>query len=225
MAMTDRRPANTAPETSPATGEPRGFRPASRRRARIATGVALAAVAIGGNVLVYSSLDDKSEVLQVIRNVRAGEIVTSDDLRVVEVDLDPTVPAVAADQIGLVVNQYARVYITSGSLMVEQLVQPMPLVTAGAGVVAVEIRPTRVPSGLRERSRVMIVVVPDNSDDEMFVTTGRVVARGNDADNVTGVFGLSVEVSEMDAPMVAAGNDVRVVVLDPGSDTATEAGG
>lgn len=225
MAMTDRRPANTAPEMSPATGEPRGFRPASRRRARIATGVALAAVAIGGNVLVYSSLDDKSEVLQVIRNVRAGEIVTSDDLRVVEVDLDPTVPAVAADQIGLVVNQYARVYITSGSLMVEQLVQPMPLVTAGAGVVAVEIRPTRVPSGLRERSRVMIVVVPDNSDDEMFVTTGRVVARGNDADNVTGVFGLSVEVSEMDAPMVAAGNDVRVVVLDPGSDTATEAGG
>ncbi len=225
MAMTDRRPANAAPETGPATGEPRGFRPASRRRARIATGVALAAVAIGGNVLVYSSLDDKSEVLQLVRNVRAGEIVTSDDLRVVEVDLDPTVPAVAADQIGLVVNQYARVYITSGSLMVEQLVQPMPLVTAGAGVVAVEIRPTRVPSGLRERSRVMIVVVPDNSDDEMFVTTGRVVARGNDADNVTGVFGLSVEVSEMDAPMVAAGNDVRVVVLDPGSDTATEAGG
>ena len=44
--------------------------------------------------------------------------MTADDLRVVEVDLDPTVPAVGADGIGLVVNQYARVYITSGSLMV-----------------------------------------------------------------------------------------------------------
>ena len=223
MTLTDRQPATTAPEST--SGEPRGFRPASRRRARIAIGAALAAVAIGGNVLVYSSLDDKTEVLQVVRNVRAGEVVTSADLRVVEVDLDPTVPAVAADQIGLVVNQYARVYITSGSLMVEQLVQPAPLVTAGAGVVAVEIRPTRVPSGLRERSRVMIVVVPEDGDDELFVTTGRVVARGTDSDNVTGVFGLSVEVSEADAPFVASGDDVRVVVLDPGSDTATEQGG
>jgi hypothetical protein len=175
--------------------------------------------------LIYASLDDKTEVLQVVRNVRAGEVVTSDDLRVVEVDLDPTVPAVEADQIGLVVNQYARVYITSGSLMVEQLVQPTPLVSAGAGVVAVEIRPSRVPSGLRERSRVMLVVVPENNDDELFVTTGRVVARGSDADAVSGVFGLSVEVAEADAPLVAAGNDVRVVVLDPGSDIATEQGG
>lgn len=223
MTLTDRPTATTPPESS--AGEPRGFRPASRRRSRIAIGAALAALAIGGNVLLYSSLDDKTEVLQVVRNVRAGEVVTSDDLRVVEVDLDPTVPAVAADQIGLVVNQYARVYITSGSLMVQQLVQPTPLVTAGAGVVAVEIRPTRVPSGLRERSRVMIVVLPEDADDDLFVTTGRVVARGTDADNVTGVFGLSVEVAEGDAPAVAAGDDVRVVVLDPGSDTATERGG
>ncbi len=223
MAMTDRRPTTTPTESTSA--EPKGFRPASRRRARVAVGAALAAVAIGGNVLIYSALSDKTEVLQVVRNVRAGELVTNDDLRVVEVDLDPTVPAVGADQIGLVVNQYARVYITSGSLMVQQLVQSTPLVTAGAGVVAVEIRPSRVPSGLRERSRVMIVVVPENSDDEMFVTTGRVVARGNEVDNVTGVFGLSVEVSESDAPLVAAGNDVRVVVLDPGSDTATERDG
>ena len=224
MAMTDRRITPVSADSTPGS-ESRGFRPGSRRRARIAAGAALAAVAIGGNVLIYASLDDKTEVLQVVRNVRAGEVVTSDDLRVVEVDLDPTVPAVEADQIGLVVNQYARVYITSGSLMVEQLVQPTPLVSAGAGVVAVEIRPSRVPSGLRERSRVMLVVVPENNDEELFVTTGRVVARGSDADAVSGVFGLSVEVAEVDAPLVAAGNDVRVVVLDPGSDIATEQGG
>jgi hypothetical protein len=224
MALTERRITPVSADSPPGS-EPRGFRPGSRRRARIAVGAALAAVAIGGNVLIYASLDDKTEVLQVVRNIRAGEVVTSDDLRVVEVDLDPTVPAVEADQIGLVLNQYARVYITSGSLMVEQLVQPTPLVSAGAGVVAVEIRPSRVPSGLRERSRVMLVVVPENNDEELFVTTGRVVARGSDADAVSGVFGLSVEVAEADAPRVAAGNDVRVVVLDPGSDIATEQGG
>lgn len=224
MAMTERRVTATGSDPV-ATAEPRGFRPGSRRRARIAIGAALAAVAIGGNLLVYSALADKTEVLQVVRNVRAGEVVTSDDLRVVEVDLDPTVPVVEADQIGLVVNQYARVYITSGSLMVSQLVQPTPLVTAGAGVVAVEIRPSRVPSGLRERSQVMIVVVPENGDEELFVTTGRVVDTGVVADTASGLRGLSVEVAEVDAPLVAAGNDVRLVVLDPGSDVATEQGG
>ena len=224
MAMTERR-ATTMASDSATSAEPRGFRPGSRRRARIAVGAALAAVAIGGNVLVYSTLDDKTEVLQVVRNVRAGEVVTSGDLRVVEVDLDPTVPVVEADQIGLVVDHYARVYITSGSLMVPQLVQPNPLVTAGAGVVAVEIRPSRVPSGLRERSQVMIVVVPENGDEELFVTTGRVVDTGSVADTVSGLRGLSVEVTEADAPLVAAGNDVRLVVLDPGSDVATEQGG
>jgi hypothetical protein len=223
--VTDRSVANATLDPTSTPGEPRGFRPTSRRRARIALGAALAAVAIGGNVLVYSSLDDKTEVLQVVRNVRAGEMITSSDLRVVEVDVDPTVPTVAANQVGLVVGQYARVYITSGSLMVSQLVQPNPLVAAGASVVAVEIRPTRVPSGLRERSRVMIVVLPSNSDEDVFVTTGRVVARGDDADNVTGVFGLSIEVPEAAASRVAAGDDVRVVVLDPGADPASEAAG
>lgn len=223
--MIDRSAANVTLDSSSTSGEPRGFRPTSRRRARIALGAALAAVAIGGNLLVYSSLDDTTGVLQVVRNVRAGEMITSADLRVVEVDVDPTVPTVASDQIGLVVDQYARVYITSGSLMVPQLVQPNPLVSAGTSVVAVEIRPTRVPSGLRERSRVMIVVLPSNSDDDVFVTTGRVVARGDGADNVTGVFGLSVEIPEADAARVAAGDDVRVAVLDPGTDPASEAVG
>jgi hypothetical protein len=208
-----------------ADAEPRGFRPASRRRVRIATGVALAAVAIGGNVLVYSALDDTTEVLQVVRNVRAGDAITSDDLRVVEVDLDPTVPVVEADDIGLVVGRYARVFIASGTLMVPQLVQSAPLVTVGAGVVAVEVRPSRVPSGLVERSRVMLVVVPDDADVDPFVTTGRVVARGTDVDGVSGVAALSVEVAEADAARVAAADDVRVVLLDPGVDPATEQGG
>lgn len=224
MAMTERR-ADPRVESPSGSSEPRGFRPASRRRARLAGGAALAALAIGGNVLVYSSLDDKTEVVQVIRNVRAGETVTSDDLRIVEVDVDPSVPVVESDDIGLVVNQYARVFIASGTLIVPQLVQSTPLVSAGAGVVAVEIRPTHVPFGLRERSRVMIVVVSDDDGVAPFVTTGRVVFRGADVDGVTGVFALSVEVAEDVAPTVASGDDVRIVLLDPAGDPAMEQAG
>lgn len=221
MAMTDRRPTDQSAQPAE-RDEPRGFRPASRRRTRIAAGAVLAAIAIGGNVLLYTSLDDKTEVLQLVNDVRAGEVVTSDDLRVVEVDLDSTVPAVAAGDIALVVNQYARVYLPSGSLIFDQLVQSSPLVSDGAGVVAVEIRPTQVPAGLTTRSRVLLVIVPEG-DSEPFVTQGRVVRHGADAADGT-TAALSVEVVVADAPTVAAADDVRVVLVEPGVDAATEQG-
>ena len=53
-----------------------GFDPTSRRRSRIAAGVALAAVAIGGNLLVYSNLDASKPVVQAVRDVPAGEQIT-----------------------------------------------------------------------------------------------------------------------------------------------------
>ncbi|MEO6571659.1 MAG: SAF domain-containing protein [Ilumatobacteraceae bacterium] len=197
----------------------------SRRRTRIWLGLGLAAAAVGGNVLLYSSIDDRIEVVQVVDNIRAGQVVTSADLRIVEVDLDPTVPSVAASDIATVIDQYARVYIASGTLMASQLVQPRPLVTPGTGVVAIEIRPTRLPSGLRERSKVLLVVLAADADAPPFVTTGRVVARDGTADDSAGVAALSVEVAVEDAPSVAAGDDVRVVVLDPEIDPAMETSG
>jgi len=221
VALTDRRPAEQTVEPV-GRSEPRGFRPASRRRTRMAAGAVLAAIAIGGNVLLYTSLDDKTEVLQLARDVRAGEVVTSDDLRIVEVDLDATVPAVAADDIALVVNQYARVFLPSGSLIFDQLVQPEPLVTEGAGVVAVEIRPTRVPAGVVTRSRVLLVIARDD-DADPFVAEGRVVRHaGATTDGAAAA--LSVEVAVDDARFVAAADDVRVILVEPGVDAATEQG-
>lgn len=220
MALTERRPVDRPPDQADRAdrAEPRGFRPASRRRSRLAAGAILAAMAIGGNILLYASLDDRTEVLQLVRNVRAGETVTSDDLRIVEVDLDPTVPAVAADDIALVVNRYARVYLPSGTLIFDQLVQSTPLVSDGAGVVAVEIRATRIPAGLSTRSQVLLVVVEEGAS-ELFVTEGRVVRRGAEGDEGGA---LSVEVAVDDAPRVAAADDVRVVLVEPGIDPATE---
>jgi hypothetical protein len=212
-----------AGSTASPNRSPRGFRPASRRRARIALGVFLAAIAIGGNLLVYSSLDHKTEVLQVVRDIPAGQLVSAGDLRVVAVDVDPTVPTVAPSDIASVVNQYARVHIAAGALMVGVFVQPTPLVTAGQGVVAVEIRPTHVPAGLRERSRVMLVVV-DGDGSPGLVTEGRVVARGDASGTSENVMALSVEVRQEDAAAVAAADDVRVALLDPGADPALESG-
>ncbi len=201
-----------------------GFRPASRRRSRIATGVALAACAVGGNVLVYASVNNDTRVLQVIRDIRAGQIVTADDLQVVEVGTGAMVPTVAAGDEALVVNQYARVYIAAGSLLVAQFVQPGPLVTPGQAVVAVEISPSAIPAGLRERSRVQLVISPDQSSLGMVPVSinGRIVAAADESDPVSGRISLSVEVAEGDAARLASSDDVRVVLLDPGDDLALD---
>ena len=203
----------------------RGFRPAARRRTRIAVGVAIAAVAVAGNVLVYASLDDTTEVVQFTDNVHAGERVTGGDVRLIEVDGDiTTANLVPADQIGSIVDQYARTFIPSGSLASLYVVQNTPLVSGGMAVVAVAPSGGQLPFGLSERSRVGIVIgeAPD-----LVQVDGRVVAVSRDDD---GAGSLSVEVTEGAAARVAAAEDVYLVLLDPGTDpavaasTATDAG-
>jgi hypothetical protein len=198
----------------------RGFRPGSRRRARIAAGVAIAAVAVGGNVLVYSSLDDTTSVIQFVDNVNAGDQIASDDIRIIEIDGDvSTANFVPADQVGLIVNQYARTFIPSGSLASVFVVQSSPLVTPGAAVVAVTPDGNLVPDGLRDRSLVRLII----GQGELTLIDARVVAvERNDAG---GASSLSVEVNEADAPIVAAAEQLRVALLDPGIDPATEADG
>ena len=215
------------PEPEPEQSRLRGFRPTSRRRARIAAGSALAAIAVAGNVLVYSSLGDSTEVLQVVSNVRPGQLLTANDFQVVSVDVDGSVPVVPATQLASVTNQYSRVYIAAGTLMVETFVQPTPLISDGTSVVAIEIRSTRVPAGLRERSRVSLIGAGVDGGPAL-VVEGRVVSRGELGTDTSGaaelIVSLSIEVPASSAPTVAASDDIRVALLDPGVDPATEGG-
>lgn len=181
-------------------------------------------MAIGGNVLVYASLDRSTEVVQLVANVRAGDQISAADLRIVEADLDPTVPSVAGADLGALVGQYARTYLPAGSLIIPQVVQPSPLVSAGSGVVAVVATGGGIPAGLIERSRVQLVY---SEGDALNVVEGRVVSRGmptSTGDVADGA--LTVEVAADAAAALAAADDVRVVLLDGDVDPAlNEAGG
>ncbi len=213
------RPPKIAPDHQ--SDGRRGFRPTPRRRARIAAGLALASVAVGGNVLIYSSLGDKVAVVQITSDVRAGEPISAAQVRVVEVALDPTVPFVAGADLAAVIGQHARVHLASGTLLAGHLIQPVPLVSPGTSVVAIEISPSRVPAGLRERSRVALVLVADDRTG-LVTVEGRVVARDDGDDRSTDRAALSVEIPSDQAPAIAASDDVRLVLLDPGIDPAMQ---
>jgi hypothetical protein len=220
MALTEPRVATPGlANDSPA----RGFRPASRRRARVAGGVALIAVAIGGNVLVYSSLDDREPVLQLVRDVPAGEQLTGDDVRPIDVDADDTLLAVPAGRLSTIVGQYAKVRLVAGSLVVTESLQGTPLVSSGAAVVAIQVPDGALPVGLRERSAVELVVpvVGDSSTAAPpTIVSGRVVGLPTAPTTATGTLSLSVEVPAELAATVVASDDVRVVLVQPGIDGA-----
>lgn len=199
----------------------RGFRPAARRRNRIAAGVALGALAVAGNLVVYTSLDDRREVVQAVADIPAGSEVTADMLRTVEVDVDDSVLTVPADRLDLIVGQYAKVRIVSGSLVAAPAVQAGPLVSPGRSVVAVTAPDGEIPAGLRERSRVLLVL-PDR-DGEAGATAqveGRVVALPRPDESRPGSRSVSFEVDAGDAASVAAAELVRIVLVEPDVDPA-----
>lgn len=197
-----------------------GFRPPGRRRARLAVGLLLAALAVVANLLVYSNVSQRRPVLQVVRDVPAGSLIGPDDIREVEVAADPTVRVLDAEQRQMVVGSYARVRLVSGSLVVAEALQTGPLVAPGAAVIAVQVPDGALPVGVRERSRVRLVVPPPRNDDEAgpVEVDGWVVGLPSSPQSVTGRLSLSVEVAEADATRVVTGDDVRVVLLDPAGD-------
>lgn len=199
-----------------------GFRPTARRRNRLVAGLALGAIAIGGNVLVYSSLDSKSSVVQITRDVPAGELITADMLRPIDVGIDDSVSMISADEMASLVGQYARVRLGAGSLVVRPALQLEPLVSVGNAVVAVEVKSAELPNGLRERVPVRIVIPPANSapDQTPRAIDGRIVGLPTPSESGVGTQSVSIEVAEADAPIVAAAPAVRIVLLVPSEDPA-----
>jgi len=222
--MTDTRSRSTStvaatPVTDSVPG--RGFRPPSRHRNRIALGALLAAVAIGGNAWVYSDLDDASAVIQVVRDVPAGAQITADMLRTTDVDADSTVNLVPGERLDALIGRYAKVRLVSGSLITAETLQDVPLVRPGGAIVAIQVAEGTLPIGLRERVPVLLVVGGSTDEEAPTTVTGRVVGLPTATTSGLGVESLSVEVELVDAPRIAAADDVRVVLVEPSEDPAT----
>ena len=199
------------------------FRPAARRWNRIAVGLALGALAIAVNLLVYANLNDSESVVQVVQDVPAGEQLEASMLRTVEADLDSSVNVVAGSDLAGLIGTLARVRLVSGSLVTPQSVQTQPLISAGKAVVAIQVTDGSIPVGLRERVPVELVVpardaVGDASAPS--VVAGRVVGLPAETSNALGTLSVSVEVAADDAASIAAADDVRIVLAEPSIDQA-----
>ncbi len=136
----------------------------------------------------------------------------------IELSADPSLAVVEAADIASVVGQYTRVRIVSGGLLATGLLQSAPLVAPGSAVVAVTLPSGELPAGLRERSQVQVVLLPNGATAAPPPVVGRVVGLPISPDSVTGQMSISLEVTSTDAVAVVSATRVRVVLLDPGID-------
>ena len=186
----------------------------SRARGRLALGALVVAIGVLINLAIYRGIDDKSPVLQLNRDVPAGQQITADDFRTLEIGSDGAFRSVPSSDLHVVVGSYAKVRLIAGTLLAREALQAGPLVAAGASVVAVTIPAGEVPIGLRERSRVSVVMVA--SDRTATSVDGVVVGLPSKAGS-SGQVSVSIELAAKDAGLVAAAEKVRLVLLDPGA--------
>lgn len=186
----------------------------SRARGRLALGALIVAIGVLINLAIYRSVDDKSPVLQLNRDVPAGQQISADDFRTVEIGADGAFRSVPSSDLNAVVGSYAKVRLIAGTLLAREALQGGPLVAPGASVVAVMVPAGEVPIGLRERSRLSVVIVA--SDRTSASVSGTVVGLPSQAGS-SGQVSVSIELAAGDAGAVAAAEKVRLVLLDPGA--------
>jgi hypothetical protein len=198
------------------------MRPQRPIRAVFAGLLVVTSVAIA--VTVYSRIGDRHEVLAVTRTVLAGEQLTDADLREVSISSDGSFASMPASSRGLIVGQYAKVRLVSGSLLVTDSVQSRPLVDPQRVLMSVAVPLTGVPAGLREGSRLVLIVTPSAESNGSSTLVEATVAAvpsnlgelvgGSSSSGASSTVALSVEVPPAAATLVGSAKSLAVGVLD-----------
>jgi len=199
-----------------------GLRVRPQRPGRALFGVLLVVVSVVVALTIYTRIGDRHEVVAVTRTVLAGEQLSASDLRVVSISSDDSLPSVASSAMDSMVGQYARVRIVQGSLLVLDSVQSRPLVDPSKVLMSVPVPLSGVPTGLREGSRLVLILTPRSSATAaapvLVEATVAAVPRNlgeliGGADSNQSTVALSVEVPPESAAAVGSADKVAVAVL------------
>jgi hypothetical protein len=143
------------------TPAPRG--PVLRRRISALRSL-LAVVSILGFALagavVADRIDTRLPVLVTVHAIDAGQVITDADLAVARVAADSTVTTVPQTDRGSVVGRTAAVPLVAGALLSPAQLGAAAWPPAGQSVMAVGVKPGRLPSGVTSGSHVLVLIVP-----------------------------------------------------------------
>jgi SAF domain len=196
----------------------------SKTRLLLAVGLVLACALAG--VVVAQRVDIRVPVLAAARAISAGQTVTAGDVTTVKVAVESGVATVPASQLSTVVGRVATVPLVAGTLLSPNQfggpVWPGP----GEAVIAVPVKPGRLPSGLPPGVHVTVLVVPTGTPGGVTGTGGgqggqppvekaaATVVSVDPAADQSGAMVVTLVLSAADATRVAsASGDVALVRL------------
>ena len=161
--------------------------------------------------------DQTVAVLMVARPVPAGQVITSPDLRVTTVVPEASVRLVPSSQADTVVGRTAAVPLVVGALLSPAQVGPAAWPAAGEAVVALPLKPGRIPAGIAPGARVRMLTVATTDSPAIGGQAGVVgtvveVSREVDA---SGTVVVSVLLKVADAGVAAASGDATLILLGP----------
>ncbi len=183
-----------------------------RNRGRIGAGVFILALSGLLAVLVYGNVGQRQPVLAVSRTVDPGQIIMSEDLRVVRVAADAGVKTVAASQRASVVGQRAAARLLPGSVLSPAAVTSGNVVNDGASVIGAIVKPGQYPLGLRAGDLVDVLVTGGPTGDRPVRAVISSVASSRGA----GGTAISLAVPPDAATRLAvAGSEGRLLLVVP----------
>lgn len=203
----------TSPDVPPVKVPKLPHQPRHRR-----PGIAIVAVAIvmGGGVLAFHTLqqlDDRSPVLVVTRDVPIGQQLTKNDLAVAMVNADDHVATIRGSQLARVVGTRAALDLKQGMLLVRQAITDQMSPVPGQELVAVALKPSRLPArGLRPGDDIRVVPAPQTSAKAPKVTARVDQVRTADTDGLV-VVDLLVNAADGDRLAEACAEGQVMLVL------------
>ena len=202
----------------------RGLRVRPYRPMRAVVGAMIVVASVVAALAIYTRIGDRKEVLAVRNGVLAGERITDEHLQVVSISSDDSFPSIPAADRALVVGQYAKVRLAAGALLVSDAIQPDELVDPERVRINVVVPVGLVPVGLREQSRVTLVVTPPGSGADrrppvLVEATVLSVPRNlaeviGTGDSGQDMLPLTVEIDPQWVSLVGTAESVSVGVLD-----------
>ncbi len=142
------------------TGSP--STPTSRRGPRkvphLAAGALLVVLCGGGTVWWTTSTQDRMPALAVARPVTVGHLLTSADLRTVDVSASPGTALVPAEEAASILGRPMATTLGTGALFTPDAVGPAQLPAAGRAIVAAGVKPGQFPPELTAGTPITVIV-------------------------------------------------------------------
>ncbi|MEV8442144.1 hypothetical protein AB0425_32615 [Actinosynnema sp. NPDC051121] len=131
-----------------------------RRLPYLLLGVLLVLTCASGFLLISLNSGDRRAVLGLARDVSVGHLLTAQDLRQVNVAVDPGVAVVGAEQAATVVGRPMATSLSTGALLTPDSVGGAAVPAVGQAVASLALKPGQFPPEVTAGARVSVVLVP-----------------------------------------------------------------